>query len=68
MGFLWFGKKETSKPAPDGLVRLENYCGMYEPVEAIIKMYNGNHPIQQTVMRSLIPKFTATIANASSLS
>ena len=49
MGFLWFGKKETSKPAPDGLVRLENYCGKYEPVEAIIKMYNGNHPIQQTV-------------------
>ena len=49
MGFLWFGKKETSKPAPDGLVRLENYCGRYEPVEAIIKMYNGDHPIQQTV-------------------
>ena len=28
MGFLWFGKKETSKPVPDGLVRLENYCGI----------------------------------------
>ena len=49
MGFLWFGKKETSKPVPDGLVRLENYCGRYEPVEAIIKMYNGDHPIQQMV-------------------
>ena len=49
MGFLWFGKKEKSKPAPDGLVRLENYCGKYEPVDAIIKMYDGNHPIQQTI-------------------
>ena len=49
MGFLWFGKKEKSKPVPDGLVRLENYCGRYEPVQAIIRMYEGDHPIQQTV-------------------
>ena len=49
MGFLWFGKKEKKKPAPDGLVRLDNYCGKYEPVQAIIKMYDGDHPIQQMV-------------------
>ena len=49
MGILWFGKKEKSKPVPDGLVRLENYVGQYEPVQAIIKMYEGDHPIQQTV-------------------
>ena len=49
MGFLWFGKKEKSKPAPDGLVHFGGYCRGFEPVDAIIRMYKEDYPIQEMV-------------------
>ena len=49
MGFLWFGKKEKSKPASDGRVRPSCFSFSMYPVEAIIRMYDRGRPIQEIV-------------------